>query len=76
MWLDVNSIISPSICLDLYFTEVQEPYAVVVLLEKDLIVVDLTQSKYVTVKYKHIFQQRFNTAYKKHQNITAHLLYF
>lgn len=29
------------------FTEVQEPYAVVVLLEKDLIVVDLTQSKYV-----------------------------
>lgn len=26
--------------------EVQEPYAVVVLLEKDLIVVDLTQSKY------------------------------
>lgn len=33
--------------LDLYLTEVQEPYAVVVLLEKDLIVVDLTQSKYV-----------------------------
>lgn len=28
--------------------EVQEPYAVVVLLEKDLIVVDLTQSKYVS----------------------------
>ena len=33
--------------LALYLTEVQEPYAVVVLLEKDLIVVDLTQSKYV-----------------------------
>jgi len=31
----------------LCLTEVQEPYAVVVLLEKDLIVVDLTQSKYV-----------------------------
>lgn len=30
----------------LFATEVQEPYAVVVLLEKDLIVVDLTQSKY------------------------------
>ncbi len=26
-------------------TEVQEPYAVVVLLEKDFVVVDLTQSK-------------------------------
>lgn len=34
-----------SFILDLYLTEVQEPYAVVVLLEKDLIVVDLTQSK-------------------------------
>lgn len=33
--------------LNLYLTEVQDPYAVVVLLEKDLIVVDLTQSKYV-----------------------------
>lgn len=29
----------------LFPAEVQEPYAVVVLLEKDLIVVDLTQSK-------------------------------
>lgn len=33
------------VCLPL--PEVQDPYAVVVLLEKDLIVVDLTQSKYV-----------------------------
>lgn len=31
--------------LDSSLTEFQEPYAVVVLLEKDLIVVDLTQSK-------------------------------
>lgn len=47
----VTSITSPSFCLHSAFTEVQEPYAVVVLLEKDLIVVDLTQSKYVTVKH-------------------------
>lgn len=39
----------------LYFAEVQDPYAVVVLLEKDLIVVDLTQSKYVF----HCFTHRF-----------------
>lgn len=47
----VTSITSPSFCWHSAFTEVQEPYAVVVLLEKDLIVVDLTQSKYVTVKH-------------------------
>lgn len=35
------TVCSLSVCV----TEVQEPYAVVVLLEKDLIVVDLTQSK-------------------------------
>lgn len=34
-----------SFILDSLLTEFQEPYAVVVLLEKDLIVVDLTQSK-------------------------------
>ncbi|XP_035764902.1 syntaxin-binding protein 5-like isoform X2 [Neolamprologus brichardi] len=39
------------LCETPYNNEVQEPYAVVVLLEKDLIVVDLTQSKYVTVKH-------------------------
>lgn len=32
-------------------TEVQEPYAVVVLLEKDFIVVDLTQSKWVHTQF-------------------------
>lgn len=37
------TVCSLSVCV----TEVQEPYAVVVLLEKDLIVVDLTQSKCV-----------------------------
>lgn len=31
-----------------YVAEAQEPYAVVVLLEKDLIVVDLTQSRYAS----------------------------
>lgn len=53
-----NSFILLSLAL--YLTEVQEPYAVVVLLEKDLIVVDLTQSKYVLhiySMYTHTFQQ-------------------
>ncbi|KAJ4933461.1 hypothetical protein JOQ06_030289, partial [Pogonophryne albipinna] len=35
-----------ALCETPYNNEVQEPYAVVVLLEKDLIVVDLTQSNY------------------------------
>lgn len=43
--------------LGFYVTEVQEPYAVVVLLEKDLIVVDLTQSKYVFHIYNHTLRQ-------------------
>lgn len=41
------------VSLYVHLAEVQEPYAVVVLLEKDLIVVDLTQSKYVFYLYKH-----------------------
>lgn len=43
--------------LGFYVAEVQEPYAVVVLLEKDLIVVDLTQSKYVSDIHNHTLQQ-------------------
>lgn len=35
--------------LCLLIAEVQEPYAVAVLLEKDFIMVDLTQSKYVMI---------------------------
>lgn len=35
--------------------EFQDPYAVVVLLEKDLIVVDLTQSKWVQSLFETIF---------------------
>lgn len=45
---DGGVLISTVKLLSLCVTEVQEPYAVVVLLEKDLIVVDLTQSKYVS----------------------------
>lgn len=42
LYVDIDEVF---FILALCVTEVQEPYAVVVLLEKDLIVVDLTQSK-------------------------------
>lgn len=55
--ITINGLSIILFSLALCLTEVQEPYAVVVLLEKDLIVVDLTQSKYVFHIYEHIFQQ-------------------
>lgn len=45
--------------------EVQEPYAVVVLLEKDLIVVDLTQSRYDFHRLTYICHITLETVYMR-----------